>query len=117
MVQKSSSHFSASGIALAVCVSLSILLLIIYVIRFRYAKHKVTPNVAPLQIPDKIINTHYKSPDQVKERQIAITSMYIPKAIGDPTGKFRLFNTSKGLRSYEINSMGLPIPHQISAQN
>lgn len=39
-----------------------------------------------------------------------ITAMYVPKDVGHRTGHKKVFITNKGLRVYETNEQGLPVP-------
>jgi nitric oxide reductase large subunit len=43
-----------------------------------------------------------------------VTTMYKPVNVGDRTGEKRVFITNKGLRVYDVNSAGLPLPPQKS---
>lgn len=40
----------------------------------------------------------------------ALTTMYVPKEVGHRTGHQRVFITNKGLRVYETNEHGWPMP-------
>lgn len=46
-------------------------------------------------------------PDDVEKR---VTAMYVPKDVGHRTGRKKVFITNKGLRVYETNEQGLPLP-------
>lgn len=46
-------------------------------------------------------------PDVVEKR---IKPMYIPREVGHRTGQKRVFVTNKGLRAYEVNEHGWPLP-------
>ena len=46
----------------------------------------------------------------------ALTTMYVPKDVGHRTGYQRVFITNKGLRVYETNEHGWPMPAGQTAQ-
>jgi len=47
----------------------------------------------------------------------ALTTMYVPKEVGHRTGQARVFITNKGLRVYETNEHGCPMPVPQSSLN
>lgn len=49
-----------------------------------------------------------------QEQRKKINPHYKPEEVGRRTGIFRVFNTNKGLKTYEINGEGYPLPQQIS---
>lgn len=49
-----------------------------------------------------------------QEQRAKISPHYKPEEVGRRTGVFRVFNTNKGLKTYEINGEGYPLPQQIS---
>lgn len=40
----------------------------------------------------------------------AVQALYVPKRVGHRTGKLRVFPTNKGLRVYDTNEWGAPVP-------
>ena len=47
---------------------------------------------------------------QRAEQRRQVSAHYQPRDFGHRTGVYRVFNTNKGLRTYEINSEGYPLP-------
>lgn len=54
-----------------------------------------------------------------KKNRKTLKAMYTPQPVGVPTGHKRLFQTNKGLRVYDTNEKGWPLPKnpvEISSQ-
>lgn len=45
-----------------------------------------------------------------KTNRKTLKAMYTPQPVGVPTGHKRLFKTNKGLRVYDTNEKGWPLP-------
>ena len=54
-----------------------------------------------------------KQQQKQKQKQQQTNPHYQPKESGHRTGQSRLFLTNKGLRSYEVNSEGYPVPNKV----
>jgi hypothetical protein len=84
--------------------------------KFQYDTPKLKTHIKPKSSPKTSTNppeTPKTNPVSKKPGQkvTKMSSLYIPKRIGHPSGKKRVFCTSKGLRVYEVNERGTPLPH------
>jgi len=65
----------------------------------------------------RVVDANAPSPAQVQDRAEridpvanAVKPLYKPQDIGHRTGNKRVFITNKGLRTYDTNEKGLPMP-------
>jgi len=62
------------------------------------------------QLPATGANSRHKSAAEVQQRERTVKAMYVPQAIGVPSGKERLFMTNKGLRMMPVTVENFPLP-------
>jgi Na+-translocating ferredoxin:NAD+ oxidoreductase RnfG subunit len=73
------------------------------------------PVVPPPKVND-LENTKSRTVESIqpiiesKPHQIVVKPMYVPVETGVRTGEKHVFMTSKGLRVYEVNEFGFPLP-------
>ncbi len=102
---------SAGTYAFFVCVILIVLLLAIIAWRVWRSREVNKPGSSKFIVPNKQApSTKYKTPAEVDKVTEAVQAMYQPVEFGTRTGKQQVFRTSKGLRSYDVNEMGMPLP-------
>jgi len=61
-------------------------------------------------------NNQRQQQNQRSYKPPEVKSLYVPQEVGHRTGKQRLFNSSKGLRLYEVNEFGAPMPQKENHQ-
>lgn len=69
--------------------------------RFRARPHpaqvKPTPPTSLTKVEEEVVKKFMKP-------------MYKPQEVGHRTGHYKLFQTNKGVRRYEVNELGFPMP-------
>lgn len=93
--------------SLVALVSLSLLVIFVCLVVYNYKSLKqylflVTTN-------KKTIHTTNTTRHEQDKKQV-MTKYYKPKLVGHSTGKKRVFVTNKGLRVYDVNEFGMPLP-------
>lgn len=96
-----------AAISLLVCIILVILVMAYYWFQLR-KKSNLSSTSQPQQQSSK---KQEKRKNQDDDPILAkVKPMYKPAEVGHRSGRQKLFLTSKGLRSYETNEFGFPMP-------
>jgi predicted lipid-binding transport protein (Tim44 family) len=87
-----------------------LVLLILVGFGFMYFRNK--PTSAPSGRAGAAASAAHRMPQPKRPGQPADPNktMYIPKEIGTRTGQKKVFQTNRGLRLYETNEHGFPMP-------
>ncbi len=96
-------------VTIMVCVVVMMIALLFF---YRKLRH-ITPNQPSnqiFQLPSTGANSRHKSTAEVQQRERTVKAMYVPQAIGVPSGKERLFMTNKGLRMMPVTVENFPLP-------
>lgn len=98
-----------AAISLLVCIVLVILVMAYYWFQLRKKPHSSSSTTASTKQSSskKTENRKNNESDPILAK---VKPMYKPAEVGHRSGRQKLFLTSKGLRSYETNEFGFPMP-------
>lgn len=100
-------RFIQLGIAIVVGLVI-VIVLVVLVVKYKRRRAVV---VAPAPTTGKPVSA---VEDEVVKK--FMKPMYKPQEVGHRTGRFKVFQTNKGVRTYEVNELGFPMPNAPAKQ-
>jgi len=92
-----------------IVIAVALLLVCSYFVYMKFFKQSQGQRKAPRQVQhvqpiedyDPVLQQ--ENTDNTKEKKKLMSQYYKPRDVGPGTGEYRVFNTSKGLRVYEVS--------------